>query len=173
MKSYNRVQSVVHWLSAAVISFLLITGTFILSEVPNSEPDKLGKLTIHSIVGGIALVLILFRIIWALKTEQPAHIVSDSPVMDKLGALAPKVLNLLSLVVVISGVAMGIGSGLMELIVTGVGELPEDFFGSPVRIVHGLGSKLLLAGVVIHILAALMHQFVKKDQIMSRISPFK
>ena len=172
MKGYNRVQSTVHWLTALVIGFLLITGTFILSEVPNSEPDKLGKLTIHAIVGGVALVLILFRIIWALKTEQPPHVETGAPVMDKLGALAPKILNILSLVVVVSGIAMGIGSGLMELIVTGVGALPEDFFGSPVRIVHGLSSKVLFAGVIIHILAGLMHQFVKKDQIMSRISPF-
>lgn len=172
MQGYNRFQSIVHWISATVIAFLLITGTFILSEVPNSDPDKLGKLTIHAIVGGVALVLILFRIVWALKTQQPPHIETGAPVMDKLGALAPKLLNILSLVVVLSGVAMGIGSGLMELIVTGMGELPEDFFGSPVRIVHGLSSKVLFAGVIIHILAALMHQLVKKDQIMSRISPF-
>ena len=169
---YNRFQSLLHWLTALALVFLLITGTFVLEGIPNSDPEKLGKLTIHAGVGALALLLIISRIIWSLLSKQPPHVTTGSPLMNKLGAAAPKVLNLLSLIVVVSGVTMGVGSGLIELIVTGVGQLPEDFKGSPIRIVHGLGSKLLIAGVLLHIVAALVHQLVIKDGILSRISPF-
>ena len=90
--------------------------------------------------------------------------------MTRLGAIAPKLLNLLALVVALSGLVMGLGTGLLELLVTGQGALPEAFAG-PVKIVHGLGSKLLMASVAIHVIASLAHQFVIKDQIFKRILP--
>jgi cytochrome b561 len=68
---------------------------------------------------------------------------------------------------------MGVGSGLLELIFTGVGALPETFEGQPVRIVHGLSSKLLIASVLLHMAAALYHQFVLRDGIFRRISLFR
>jgi cytochrome b561 len=173
VSGYNRLQSSIHWLTAILIIFLIITGTFILSETPNSAPDKLGKLTIHAFVGMAALLLTIFRILWAMSSTQPVPVNSGNPVADKIGAMAPKVLNILALIVAGSGMAMGVGSGLMELIFAGTGSLPDSFSGSPVRAVHGLTSKLLLAAILFHVLAALVHQFVKKDNIMARISPFR
>ena len=167
---YNKLQMLMHWIIAPALILLLLTGTFILSEVPNTVPDKLDKLQIHATVGFIVLVLTVARIIWALKSEQPAHVDSGSPLMTKLGAIAPKLLNLLALVVALSGLVMGLGTGLIELLVTGQGALPEAFAG-PVKIVHGLGSKLLMASVAIHVIASLAHQFVIKDQIFKRILP--
>jgi len=167
---YNKLQMLMHWIVAPAIIFLLLTGTFILSEVPNTAPDKLDKLQIHATVGFVVLILTIIRILWALKSEQPAHVDSGSPLMTKLGAIAPKLLNLLALVVALSGLVMGLGTGLIELLVTGHGALPEAFAG-PVKIVHGLGSKLLMASVSIHMIASLAHQFVIKDQIFKRILP--
>jgi cytochrome b561 len=173
LNQYNRVQTTIHWIVAALIIFLLFTGTFILSEIPNSNPQKINNLTIHAVLGGLALVLVIVRVLVALKTPQPPHVKTHNAMMDRLGAMAPKVLNLLSLVVAVSGLVMGVGSGLLELIFTGVGALPETFEGQPVRIVHGLSSKLLIASVLLHVAAAFYHQFVLRDGIFRRISLFR
>jgi cytochrome b561 len=37
------------------------------------------------------------------------------------------------------------------------------------RPVHGLGGKLGIALVILHVLAALKHQFITKDNLMSRM----
>ena len=167
---YNKVQTLIHWLVAGLIFFLLLTGTFVLTEIPNSDPQKIKNLSIHASLGALALIMVITRVVVALKTPQPPHVVTGSAWGNRLGAIAPKVLNLLSLVVALSGLAMGVGSGLLELILTGVGALPDTFEGKPVRIIHGLSSKLLIAAVVFHVLAALYHQFVLRDGIFKRIS---
>lgn len=173
VERYNKVQTIIHWLVAALIIFLLITGTFVLSEMPNSNPQKINNLTIHAALGALAGLLVITRVVVALRTPQPPHVTSANALTTRLGAMAPKVLNLLSLLVAISGLVMGVGSGLLELITTGVGALPDTFEGQPVRIIHGLSSKLLMAAVLFHMLAALYHQFVLRDSIFKRITLFR
>jgi len=58
---YTRPQMTVHWLAALAIVFLLITGTFVLAELPNEAP-KIGNLRIHEIVGGLAGALVVSRV---------------------------------------------------------------------------------------------------------------
>ncbi len=168
---YNKVQTFIHWLVAGLMIFLLSTGTLVLAKIPNSDLQKINNLSIHASLGALALIMVITRVVVALKTPQPPHVVTGSARVNRLGAIAPKVLNLLSLLVALSGLAMGVGSGLLELILTGVGALPDTFEGQPVRIIHGLSSKLLIAAVVFHVLAALYHQFVLRDGIFKRISP--
>jgi cytochrome b561 len=51
----------------------------------------------------------------------------------------------------------------------GQGSLPEDFHVSPARLAHGLVAKLLLLTIVAHVAAALYHQWVRKDRLLSRM----
>ena len=69
----------------------------------------------------------------------------------------------------VSGVAMSVLSGLPAIVFQGVGSLPADFNALPPRAVHGIVAKLLMLLIALHIVAALYHQFVRRDGLLSRM----
>ncbi|TVO70939.1 cytochrome b [Sedimenticola selenatireducens] len=167
LSKYNNPQVALHWLTAATISFLLVTGTFILSHIDNTDPTKINNLKIHMIVGGLALVLTLARIFWRARSPQPEVLDNSGSLMAKAGTAAHYVLNMMALVIAISGVGLALLSGLPEVVFFGQGVLPESFFDYIPRYVHGISTKIMLGLVALHILAAFYHAVVIKD------SPFR
>jgi len=51
----------------------------------------------------------------------------------------------------------------------GIGHLPADFSGHAARVAHGVLAKLLIALIAGHALAALYHQFIRKDGLLGRM----
>jgi len=47
--------------------------------------------------------------------------------------------------------------------------LPVDFNDLAARLVHGILAKVLMLVIVAHVLAALYHQFIRKDSLFSRM----
>ncbi len=166
---YNNVQVALHWLTAALIMFLLITGSVVLGHMDNADPEKIGNLRIHMSLGGLAFVLVLARIAWRKKTPQPEHLKTGNAVLDKLGVAAHYALNLLALLIAVSGVALALMSGLTDLVFFGEGTMPKDFFDYPPRQVHNIATKIMLALVALHILGGLYHALIIKDGPFKRI----
>ncbi len=166
---YNRLHVGLHWLSAFLIMFMLVMGTFSLAETPNSSPDKLFALRGHMILGGTVLLLTIFRLIWLRLRPKPAHAVTGNVLLDKIGISVHHTLYLLIVVVLASGVGMALLSGLPGIVFGGEGNLPQSFFDYPPRYVHGIATKLLAALVLLHIVGAIYHQFVLKDRLFSRM----
>lgn len=164
MKSFRYAipQIVVHWLAAIVIIFLLVTGTFVLADLPNTV-QKLGNLRIHMIVGALAGLLVLTRLF--LRKRQPAPPPGQGERLARLGHMA---LNLVILLLVFSGAVLALQSGTFDA-VFGSGVLPEDFKQFTPRKIHGLASRLAMGLIALHVLAALYHQFVVRDGRLSRM----
>jgi cytochrome b561 len=69
-----------------------------------------------------------------------------------------------------SGIATAVQAGLPGIVFGGSGApLPESFGIYRPRVVHGVIAKLLVALAAVHVLAALYHQFVRKDSLLSRM----
>ena len=49
------------------------------------------------------------------------------------------------------------------------GALPPDFKAFALRKVHGLLSRLAMALIALHVLAALYHQFILRDRLLPRM----
>ena len=159
---YAKSQIFVHWIAAALITFLLVTGTLVLAEMPNTV-EKIGNFRIHMILGTLAGVLVLVRIV--LRKFLPAA----PPVQgEKLAHLGHMAINLVVLVLVFSGVALSLQSGTFDA-VFGTGALPANFDDQVLRKVHGLASRLTMGLIALHILAALYHQLIVKDRLLSRM----
>jgi cytochrome b561 len=71
------------------------------------------------------------------------------------------------LVLAASGIATLILSGAIPAILSGA-PLP-DFAGLLPRVTHGLVGRLLLVLLAAHIGAALWHQFIRRDRLLSRM----
>ena len=52
---------------------------------------------------------------------------------------------------------------------SGVGSLPVNFDALPPRAVHGIVAKLLMLAIGLHIAAALYHQLIRRDGLLSRM----
>ncbi len=166
---HNAVQVALHWITAAMIVFLLAMGHFVLEELPNSDPMKMVGLRGHMVVGGGALALMIVRIFWRAFTPQPPHAQTGNALMDKAGVAAHFALYAVAILVGVSGVGLAKMSGLPDIVFGGQGTLPENFFGYPPRFAHGVLTKVLAALIVLHVLAALYHQFVLKDGLFRRM----
>ena len=66
---YAKSQIAIHWLAAALIIFLLVTGSLVLANLPNTA-EKIGNLRIHMILGALAGILVLAPVI--LRKRLPA-----------------------------------------------------------------------------------------------------
>lgn len=160
---YAKPQIAIHWLAAILIAFLLVTGTLVLADLPNTV-QKIGNLRIHMILGGLAGLLVITRIILRKRLPAPPPLRGEK--LAKLGHMA---LNLVILLLVFSGVMLGIQSGTFDA-VFGSGVLPEDFKQFTPRKIHGLASRLAMGLIALHILAALYHQLIVKDGLLSRMA---
>ena len=166
---YHGALVALHWLLAVLLIVALAIGTFGLSTVPNSSPDKINTLRGHMITGGMILLLTIARLVVRLKTAHPAPATTGNSLLDRLAPLTHWGLYGLVLLMAGSGVAMSVLAGLPAIVFGGVGTLPANFDALPPRAVHGIVAKLLMLAIGLHIAAALYHQFVKRDGLMARM----
>lgn len=159
---YSKPQVAVHWLAAALIAFLLVTGSLVLADLPNTA-GKIGNLRIHMLLGGLAGLLVLGRIIMRRRFPAPPALAAH-----KLAFAGHLALNLIILLLVLSGVMLGLQSGAFAAVFAS-GVLPEDFKQFTPRQIHGLASRLAMGLIAVHLLAALWHQFIVKDGLLARM----
>jgi cytochrome b561 len=168
-KRYNPWLVAIHWITALLIIFNLFAGTMALKWMPN-DAAKLMPLASHMTVGILILILTLIRIYVRATTPKPAPATAGNPILDKIGIATHILLYLGALGMGISGVGLAIQSGLFSSVYGRAGALPQDFYVYPVRTGHGFVATALIGLVLLHIGAALYHQFILKDGLFSRMT---
>jgi len=147
----------------------LFIGGRMLAEIDNSNPEKVSALQGHIIWGLVVGVLMLVRILVRFTARCPAPTHTGNALLDRLGGLVHTLLYLLVIGMVASGLGTAILAGLPEVVFQGIGELPASFNDLSTRIAHGLIAKTLMVVIVLHVVAALFHQFKLKDRLLSRM----
>lgn len=159
-----------HWLIALMIIGMLIGGFFVVSKMPNSDPQKVDLLMGHMIGGVLILTLILLRLGVRLSTAKPAPAETGSPLLNRLGRLNHYAFYVVVIVITISGIATAKISGVSDTVFNHTGApLPEHFAIYPTFRVHAIMNLLLAALVILHITAALWHQFIRGDGLLRRM----
>lgn len=170
MKRYHPALVVLHWLLAALIIGGLIMGGQVLAKTPNADPAKMLSLTMHMSVGITILVLMTARLVIRFITIKPPHADIGNALLNKGAIAAHYVLYALVIGMGASGLAIASAAGLFDIVYGGSGAaLPVDFSHIAPRAVHGLLSVVLILVIASHVLAALYHQYVRKDGLFSRM----
>jgi cytochrome b561 len=164
---YGSVAVALHWVSAAAILGLFALG--FLAANTDDPALKAGLLRGHVPLGILALVLTLFRIGWWAFDRRPAQLLG----MPSWQALSERVVRVLLYFLIVVMGASGIGllvlSGAGAILFFGApGPLP-DFWTYPPMFAHFAGAFALLALAGLHIVAALYHQFYKRDRLLARM----
>ncbi len=148
----------------------LFMGGNVLTEIPNSSPDKLFALQVHMSMGSIILVLMIIRLVVRFRSAKPPHADLGNDLLNKAGIAAHYAFYVIVFAVCASGIGISIAAGLPDIVFGGSGApLPATFDDLAPRAAHGIVTKLLGLLIIAHIAAFLFHQFVKRDGLFSRM----
>lgn len=191
---YTKTAIILHWLIALGIFGMFALGWF-MSELPKEAPEQmsydlfnLGIVTwdlakeasprsfyfnLHKSIGITLLALIVIRILWRISHKPPALPASLKAWESKLSTAAHHLLYLLMFMMPVSGLVMAVSSkygvkwfGIKLL--AGLDSKPlRDIFHET----HEIIGIILVLIIILHILGALKHKFIDKDDIMKRMLP--
>ena len=166
--NYGTVTVTIHWISALLIFALLGSGFRAANSIDPSA--KAQFLTLHVPLGITILTLTVARIIWWRFADKKPDAVAGSPAWQERSARA---LHVLFYVVILGMAASGIGmlalSGAGEIIFASGTEPLPNFHDYLPRVPHGIGARVFVILLVLHVGAALYHQFIRKDGLLSRM----
>ena len=168
MPRYHPFLVVLHWLVAGLVGGALVIGGVVMSEMPNSDPEKLTLLRTHMIVGIVILLLMVLRVFMRLRSAVPPEADAGHPLLNQLARPAHLALYVLVFGMCASGIALSIQSGLPDAVFGGA-PLPDSFAEYTPRAVHGVLATLLGLTIVAHIAAALYHQVIRRDKLFARM----
>jgi cytochrome b561 len=134
-------------------------------------PAKSEFLLVHMAAGMAILALMVIRFAARLLTARPAVATTGYPSLDRLALLTHYGFYILVLAMVATGFATALLAGLNRSVFQRSGEpLPADFDAYPSFIAHSYLAVLLAGFLALHVLAALYHQFVRKDALFRRMA---
>jgi cytochrome b561 len=169
---YSGIAILLHWVMAILI---LITWSIAIavSDLPLS-PTRISGLSWHKWLGTTIFFLVLIRILWRLTHPVPALKIAMPAWQEKAMELTHLVLYLLMLAIPVVGWLMSSAKGY-TVNYFGLFELPDlvsqdKALGHQLKEVHEFLANGLIALVSLHVLAALKHQFIDKDHLLSRMS---
>ena len=170
MNKYHPALVALHWLLAFLIIGGLIAGGFGLANTPNSDPFKLFSLKMHMSIGTGILVLMIVRLVVRFMTRTPPHADIGNELLNKGAIAAHYVLYGVAIAMAASGMAIAKEAGLFDIVFGGSGvPLPKDFSDIAPRAAHGVLAIVLTLVIAVHVVAAIYHQYVRKDSLFSRM----
>lgn len=170
LSNYGSVARIIHWLMAFGIIFMLIIGYYMARFA--EPPYKYWCYDLHKATGVVLLALGLIRVWWRLANISPS-LPADTPLWQRFAAHTNIfLLYLLLLIMPISGVLMSL-----------LGGWPISVYGlftiKPVAKLADLSGLFWQAHVwagytfvgcfCLHVLGALHHHFIRKDQVLRRM----
>lgn len=173
IERYNPVSIALHWLIALLIFGAFPLGIY-MADLPLS-PQKLELYSWHKWTGVTIFALVLIRILWRIGHQPPPPLP-----MPRWQILASKavhhLLYVLMVIVPLSGWLMSSAKGV-QTVWFGVLPLPDlvqknKELGDALKEVHELLNFGMFLLVGVHLAAAIKHQFVDKDHLLSRMNPF-
>ena len=166
---YHPALVALHWLLALFIPAALALGALVLAKIPNASPMKIEGLRSHMIGGMLILALMLLRLFVRTGTAHPPAAAAGHPLLDRVAWWSHRLLYALVIAMAASGLFMALQTRLFVSVLGGGGPLPADFWAFPIRWVHYLVSRLLMALIALHVAGALYHAFIRKDGLLRRM----
>ncbi len=170
---YDGMAMVLHWVVAALI--LVVGGLGLLFDaIPRA--GRPFWINMHAVIGLLMFGLVLLRILWRLSHPAPEPEAGWSRPIVLASKFTHLGLYALLIIIPLVGIVAYVWHGRVfdfGLFKLAFGVASQKGIYEPAEEVHGALAYLLMAGVGLHILGALWHQFVAKDEILARMLPLR
>jgi cytochrome b561 len=180
---YSAVAISLHWLIALGIIVNIALGLY-FADLPRSDPDKFFLTQTHKSIGLTILVLSIIRVVWRLMNPVPPLPASMSPVTRFAAHATHFLLYVLIIAIPLSGWLLVSSSPLgLPTMYFGWFAWPQlPYFSDLPRVakkmwshefgtVHVYLAWSAIVLVTLHIVAALYHQFIRRDIVLGRMLP--
>jgi cytochrome b561 len=169
---YDRMLVVLHWVLAIGLFYQLGLGLW-MEDIPKDPPGVRAEwFNLHKSIGMCLGILILWRLGWRISHSVPAAPIGITEFQNKLSRWAHRILYLCMLLLPLSGF---MGSNFSQY--------PIKFFGFPLpklwdpspegkelfSEIHEVTAFVMMIIIILHISAAVWHQWVKRDGLLSRM----
>ncbi|HEY4317999.1 MAG TPA: cytochrome b [Herbaspirillum sp.] len=173
-KKYGGVAILLHWLIALMIICTFTLG-LVMVNIPGLTPTKLKYVSWHKWSGVTILALACIRLLWRLTHAAPPYPAGMPRWQIGVAHLTHFLLYLLIFAVPLSGYFYTLAAGV-PVVYLGLFPLPVLIGPHPelkaaLKLTHYVLNMTLLAFVCLHVLAALKHHFIDRDDIMKRMLP--
>ncbi|AUT60435.1 MULTISPECIES: cytochrome b [Paraburkholderia] len=173
--SYTSTAIALHWLIALLIVCGFALG-WVMTDIPGFTPTKLKYFSWHKWIGVTVFALVIIRILWRATHATPP-MPSHMPKWQRgIAHLTHFLLYVLMVVIPVSGYLYSSAANV-PVVYLGLVPLPRLIAPDPhlkevLKSVHIALNYTLLVLVVLHVLAALKHQILDRDGLLSRMIPF-
>ncbi len=170
---YGIVAKSFHWILFLLIAGLIGFGLYMTSQTFTPEIFTLYKW--HKTIGVLVLALVVARVVWRFVSPPPP-LPANTPPLERWAAHLTHLLIYVAIIVIpVSGWLMSSAAPFPNLILgniqlpalIGQDEAASKFFSA----VHYWAGRALMALLVLHVGAALLHHFIRRDQILVRMLP--
>jgi cytochrome b561 len=165
---YHPILVALHWILAVLLMIALAGGALVLVKIPNTDPVKVDALRSHLIGSSVLVVLMLVRLLVRLRTDHPAPPSTGSSPLDGVAWVSHRPLYAAVIGQGVSGWIMALQTGLPHAVFHG-GFLPADFWVYPIRSVHYVISRTLIALISLHVMGAIYHSLFLRDGLLKRM----
>ncbi|MES0879722.1 cytochrome b [Roseibium sp. SCP14] len=169
--TYDAVSRINHWIIAIAMIGMLGFGMF-LENTELERSTLFPLIQLHKALGVLVLIYGAWRVGYRLVQGFPPS-VGEAPAWQEAAAKAVHWILLASIIVLpLSGLVMSLSGGhavsIFNIVtIPAPGEFPA--INEAASAVHGIGGKVLLAAVVIHIVGTLKHRIIDRDATLSRM----
>jgi cytochrome b561 len=171
---YDLISQIAHWLT-----FLLVAAEFTVGWcMPEVEwgTEPVGLIAVHLAIGATLTVVVLFRIVWRFTHRAPRQL-SLLPAWQRAAARLTHALLYIVLVAMLGSGWASASARQWPVRAFGIVPLPpilppETKLGFELGDKHADVISWLLIGLIgVHVLAAIYHQFIKRDGVLDRMLP--
>jgi len=168
--TYDRASIWLHWLTAFLVVALWTLGQTIELIFDRGTTGRFVGWSMHFTLGALLALVYVVRVIWKLTGQRKLPGVG-SPGMVTAAAAGHGLLYLGLLVVLGLGIADAMSRGSNVWGLFHYPQLIDKEWREPLTDWHGLAANILLAVAGLHALIALVHQYVWRDGVLTRMWP--
>jgi cytochrome b561 len=189
---YTKTAKILHWLIALAIFGMFALGWY-MHDLPKEAPKQMaydlfdwGVFTwqlseevsprtfyfnLHKSIGVTIFALVLFRVFWRFTHKPPTLLASYKAWERKLANGAHHLLYLLMVALPLSGIVMAVASkyGIKWFGLELIGGLDNTSLREVFKEVHEFVGIVILLVIIVHIIGALKHKFIDKDDTLKRM----
>lgn len=190
--SYTKTAKFLHWLIALGVFGMFALGWY-MSDLPKEAPKQMAYdlfdwgiytwqlaeeasprtfyFNLHKSIGVTIFALILFRIFWRLTHKAPALLASYKAWESKLAKNVHRLLYVLMVALPLSGIIMATYSkyGIKWFGIAFIKGLDNKDMRELFYEAHEIIGLIILLVIILHIIGALKHKFIDKDDTLKRM----
>ncbi len=177
IQRYSNVAVFFHWTTVALVLTQAYLGfTF---DWMDPGPARVELFTWHKTVGALILLTTLARLAYRLKNPPPPY-PTELPRWERVaGTWSHRIFYALLILMPLSGLTAvsahehgsftRLAGGIPLPVIPGISKPMGDLAGE----IHVILVAVLLLGILIHVAAALKHQFIDRSSAADRMPPFR